>query len=213
MARTGYPLSTTPTAVAENYGLPHAIMGAGNIRVPQDIEDRPIALEEEMFRLAALVFIASAVSITPGALAQTNGGWQRYLDRAYGFSAALPLGAFEVVEAEGTPGMALREIGGQATVNLYGGPAQGMTRESLEDRLETDAQLSTTTYRAGGDSWFVLSGFYGGQRKDTIFYTKVLFSPDHQTFSVFEITFPARDKPRFEALVEHFEDNFTRPRL
>lgn len=165
-----------------------------------------------MFRLAALVLIASSSSIAPAALAQTNGGWQPYLDRAYGFSAALPLGAFEVVEAEGTPGMALREIGGQATVNLYGGPAQGMTREALEDRLETGAQLSTTTYRAGGDSWFVLSGFYGGERKDTIFYTKVLFSPDHQTFSAFEITFPAQEKPRFEPLVEHFEDNFTRPR-
>ena len=165
-----------------------------------------------MFRLAALVFMASSVSITPAALAQTSAGWQTYLDPVYGFSDALPLGMFEVVEAEGTPGMALKEINGQATVNLYGGPAQGMTREALEDRLETGAQLSTTTYRAGGDSWFVLSGFYGGPGKDTIFYTKVLFSPDHQTFSAFEITFPAQEKPRFEALVEHFEDNFTRPR-
>ena len=110
--------------------------------------------------------------------------------------------------------MALREIGGEATVNLYGGPAQGMTREALERRLENGAQgTTTTTYKAGGESWFVLSGYYdGGERPDTIFYTKVMFSPDHQTFSAFEITFPAQDKPRFEPLVEHFEDKFTRPR-
>jgi hypothetical protein len=164
-----------------------------------------------MFRLATLVFVASSMSATLG-LAQTSAGWQPYSDRAYGFSAELPMGAFEVVEAEGLPGIALSEIGGLATINLYGGPAQGMTREALENQLETGAQLSTTTYRAGGDSWFVLSGFYGGEEKDTIFYTKVLFSPDHQTFSAFEITFPTPDKPRFEALVEHFEDNFTRPR-
>lgn len=165
-----------------------------------------------MSRLAALVLIASSLITMPAALAQTGYGWQPYLDRTYGFSAELPLGTFEVVDPEGTPGMVLKEIGGQATVNLYGGPAQGMTRDSLEERLETGAQLSTTTYRAGGDSWFVLSGFYGGESQDTIFYTKVLFSPDQQTFSAFEITFPAQEKPRFEALVEYFEDNFTRPR-
>lgn len=166
-----------------------------------------------MFRFAALVVVALSMSITPSALAQTSGGWQPYLDRAYGFSAELPLGAFEVIDAGGTPGMALREIGGRATVNLYGGPAEGVTREALEARLETGAQVSTITYRAGGDSWFVLSGYYErGEGEDTIFYTKVLFSPDYETFSAFEITFPAGDKPRFEALVEHFEDNFTRPR-
>ena len=167
-----------------------------------------------MFRLAALVVITASMSITPSALAQTSGEWQPYVDPTYGFSAALPLDTFEVVAAGGTPGMALREIGGEATVNLYGGPAQGMTREALERRLENGAQgTTTTTYKAGGESWFVLSGYYdGGERPDTIFYTKVMFSPDHQTFSAFEITFPARDKPRFEPLVEHFEDNFTRPR-
>ncbi|MDB5613710.1 MAG: hypothetical protein JWQ22_1363 [Devosia sp.] len=166
-----------------------------------------------MLRLAALVIIASSTSILPAAMAQTNSGWQPYLDRTYGFSAELPLGSFEVVEAGGTPGIALAEIEGEATVNLYGGPAAGMTREALEDQLETGAKLATNTYKAGGDSWFVLSGYYdGGDTEDTIYYTKVMFSPDYQTFSAFEITFPAEEKPRFEALVEHFEDHFTRPR-
>jgi hypothetical protein len=164
-----------------------------------------------MLRLAASIVIASSMSIAPAALAQTNPGWQPYLDRAYGFSAELPLGAFEVIDAEGTPGIALQEIGGLATINLYGGPAEGMTRGSLEDKLQTGAQR--TTYQAGGDSWFVLSGYYdSAEREDTIYYTKVMFSPDGRTFSAFEITFPTRDKPRFERFVEHFEDNFTRPR-
>lgn len=73
--------------------------------------------------------------------------------------------------------MALREIGGQATINLHVGPAQGMSREALEDRLEIGPQQGTTTYRAGGDYWFVLSGFYGGELKDTIFIRMCWFSP------------------------------------
>ena len=166
-----------------------------------------------MIRNAALVVVASSMAISTVALAQTSAGWQTYVDRSYGFTAELPLGSFEMVEAEGIPGVALSEIGGQATINLYGGPANGMTRDALEARLKSGEQIGTTTYRAGGESWFVLSGFYDGvERDDMIFYTKVMFSPDHQTFSAFEITFPTRDKPRFEPLVEYFEDNFTRPR-
>jgi hypothetical protein len=169
-------------------------------------------MEEAMFRLAALAVITAMMSIAPVA-GQASGEWQRYVDPTLGFSAALPLGAFAVVAEDDTPGLTLKEIGGHATINLYGGPAQGMTREALESRLESGAQRTTTTYKAGGESWFVLSGYYDGmEREDTIFYTKVMFSPDHQTFSAFEITFPAQEKQRFEPLVEHFEDNFTRPR-
>jgi hypothetical protein len=169
-------------------------------------------MEEELRGLTALAVLAFASIIVPGALAQNSVGWQPYSDPSYNFSADLPLGMFEIVETEGTPGVALKEIDGQATVNLYGGPAEGMTRSALESRLESGEQIRTITYMAGDDSWFVLSGFYDGADSETIFYTKVLFAADHQTFSAFEITFPAEDKPRFEALVERFEDNFTRPR-
>jgi hypothetical protein len=107
----------------------------------------------------------------------------------------------------------LEEIGGTAMLSLYGGPAEGLTRDALEARLESGEQISTITYRAGGESWFVLSGFYEptNAEREVIFYTKVLFSADRNSFSAFEISFPAADKPRFEDLVERFEDNFTRP--
>ena len=166
-----------------------------------------------MFRQIALLVTALSIGMAPAALAQIGAGFKPYLDSTYGYSAQLPLDDFAVVDPQGTPGIALREIGGQATINLYGGPAAGMTRDALEQRLEAGAGTSTTTYRAGGNSWFVLSGYYDrAQPQDTTFYTKVLFSADQQTFSAFEITFPAGDKPRFAPLVEHFEDTFTRPR-
>jgi hypothetical protein len=170
-------------------------------------------VEGKMLRLTALSVLAFSLALMPAAMGQNSAGWEPYTDSIFKFSAELPLGAFEVIAAEGTPGIALEEIGGRATVNLYGGPAEGMTREALEARLERGEQIRTITYRAGGKSWLVLSGFYNGADIETIFYTKVLFSPDQRTFSAFEITFPAEDKPRFEDMVERFEDNFTRPQL
>jgi hypothetical protein len=146
--------------------------------------------------------------------AQTAADWTPYRDESFGFSAELPLGLFEAVEAEGSPGLVLAETGGEAVIKLYGGPADGLTRDTLEARLASGEQVGTITYRAGGDTWFVLSGFYEplGPGDLTIFYDKVMFSADRQTFSAFEISFPADDKPRLEDLVERFEDNFTRPR-
>lgn len=158
--------------------------------------------------------LALMLSLTVPALAQSETAqWQDYTDSTYGFSAQLPLGIFEEVDSGGRPGIMLEEIGGTAMLSLYGGPAEGLTRDALEARLESGEQISTITYRAGGDSWFVLSGFYKptNAEEDVIFYTKVLFSTDRDTFSAFEISFPAADKPRFEDLVERFEDNFTRP--
>jgi hypothetical protein len=79
--------------------------------------------------------------------------------------------------------------------------------------LAAGEQVRKITYRTGGESWFVLSGFYepSASGEPTIFYTKVLFSPTQGSFSAFEISFPESQKPRYEATVEYFEDNFTRP--
>lgn len=163
--------------------------------------------------LRTLVF-ALTVSLTIPAVAQTDLAWESYTDSTYGFSAELPTGWFAPVDDPDRPGISLVEVGGFAELSLYGGPAEGMTRDRLEDRLATGEQVSDITYRAGGDSWFVLSGYY--QADDladrTIFYTKVMFSPDQQTFSAFEISFPIEDKPRLAPMIEYFEDNFTRPR-
>lgn len=158
--------------------------------------------------LVALMAVPCAV------LAQgIDDNWQAYVDRDYGFSAQVPVGVFTPVNNPSRPGLSLEEMGGEAKLSLYGGPARGMTRDALEARLESGENISTITYRAGGASWFVLSGFYQPELtgEQTIFYTKVLFSPDRESFSAFEISFPERDKPRFEQMVEYFEDHFTRP--
>src|SRR5690606_36537181 len=160
---------------------------------------------------SAAVTMVSVAAVTAQPAAVT---WTPYADLVYGFSAERPPGRFSVHASERRPGRSRAEVGGEAQLSLYGGPAEGMDRDALAARLSAGEQIGTITYRAGGESWFVLSGFYEplGPGDLTIFYTEVLFSPDHQTFSAFEISFPANDKPRFEALVERFEDSFTRPR-
>lgn len=160
-------------------------------------------------RIASIV--AAALLMPSLALAQES-GWRPYADTTYGFTAELPLDTFTMVDSSDVPGVSLAEIGGDARINFYGGPAEGITRDALETRFVNGEQ--TITYRAGGESWFVLSGFYDSANaaEPMIFYTKVLFSADQRTFSAFEINFPAAEKPRFAPIVETFEDNFTRPR-
>ncbi len=155
--------------------------------------------------------VATLLSVQP-VLAQTE-GWQTYRDPYFGFSALLPTEQFAPIADPETPGVTLRSADGEAQINFHGGPAQDMSRDMLEERLSSGDQIRTITYRAGGASWFVLSGYYEPEGVDepVIFYTKVLFSPTHDSFSAFEISFPQSDKPRYEDMVEVFEDNFTRP--
>jgi hypothetical protein len=160
--------------------------------------------------LLSIAVVLFGVSLAP---AQENVEWTPYLDPAYGFSAELPLGLFEPVADAGAPGASFETADGHGLLRLSAGPAADMDREALEARLSQGAQVGTITYRAGGESWFVLSGYYEPQAGEelTIFYIKVMFGADREHFSAFEISFPADEKPRFEAVVERFEDNFTRP--
>ncbi|MHA6299668.1 hypothetical protein [Devosia sp. CAU 1758] len=163
-------------------------------------------------KLSAIVAMLLLLTV-PASAQELDAGWRTYTDHEFKFSAQLPLGLFIVQPESETPGTTLLQRDGTATLRLYGGPAVGLDRETLEDRLATGPGISEITYRAGDRSWFVLSGFYVPTEpgEQTIFYTKVMFSENQESFSAFEITFPASEKPRFAPIVEHLEDHFTRP--
>ena len=167
------------------------------------------------WKFLGVIFAMLLLSTGPALGQRVDAGWQTYTDDEFGFSAQLPLGLFMLDPNGQTPGMTLVERGGSATLRLYGGPAIGLDRNTLEDRLSAGPGISQVTYRAGGPSWFVLSGFYAPSRpgEETIFYTKVMFSEERTSFSAFEMTFPAAEKPRFAPIVEHLEDHFTRPQF
>lgn len=167
-------------------------------------------MKRQWFGAAALVL---GLWMSGPALAQQV-NWERYEDPQYGFSAELPYGAFEPLGEEGSGGLTLREVGGSGQISIYGGDAGGLTLESFAERLSSGEEVRTITYQAGGNSWFVLSGYYepeaAGER--LIFYTKVLLSADRESFSAFEISYDPAEKQRFDPLVSRIEDSFTRPR-
>jgi hypothetical protein len=157
--------------------------------------------------------ICMSLALGGPAHAQRSGNWAEYVDPQYGFSAELPYGLFEPLEDDGMGGLTLGEVGGTGQISIYGGNAEGLTLDGFAERLTSGNEVRSITYRAEGQSWFVLSGFYepetGGE--PLIFYTKLLLSADRETFSAFEISYDANEKARYDELVSRIEDNFTRP--
>ena len=157
--------------------------------------------------------VALTMMLGASAMAQ-EAEWARYVDPDFGFSADLPYGAFEPLSEDGSGGLTLGEVGGNGQISIYGGDANGLTLDVFAERLTSGNEARTITYRAEGNSWFVLSGYYepetGGE--PLIFYTKVLLSADRQTFSAFEISYDADEKEYYDDLVSRIEDSFTQPR-
>src|SRR5690606_5326981 len=89
----------------------------------------------------------------------------------------------------------LYERGGDAMIEVYGGEnADGLSAAGFADMLAGADRIAEVTYRAGGRSWFVLSGYYerlGFEDEELIFYAKFMFSPSRERFAAFEISYPA----------------------
>ena len=166
-----------------------------------------------MSKLLAGIAAVSLIRVGSVPSSAQSVDWERYVDPQYGFSAELPYGVFEPLEDDGSGGLTLGEVGGTGQISIYGGDAGGLTLEGFAERLSAGEEVRSITYQAGGDSWFVLSGYYqpDAEGERLIFYTKVLLSPDRETFSAFEISYDLDEKARFDGIVSRIEDSFTRP--
>jgi hypothetical protein len=58
------------------------------------------------------------------------------------------------------------------------------------------------TYQPRGRSWFVLSGYRGGQ----IYYEKVMFSCRDRVVNILAIAYPTSERGRFDPVVQRMED-------
>ena len=166
-----------------------------------------------MSKLLSGIAAVSLILVGSVPSSSQSAAWERYVDPQYGFSAELPYGVFEPLEDDGSGGLTLGEVGGTGQISIYGGDASGLTLEGFAERLTAGEEVRSITYQAGGDSWFVLSGYYqpDAEGERLIFYTKVLLSPDRETFSAFEISYDLDEKARFDGIVSRIEDSFTRP--
>jgi hypothetical protein len=158
------------------------------------------------------------LAFTLAAYAQPASQWQTYRDPQYGFSVDVPYGLFTEDTGRGQRnGIALSAINGGGQIQIYGGyNAKHADPETLAKVLTGTDRVKQVTYRASGRDWLVLSGYYGKEQSDAaediIFYTKFMFNPDHTSLSAFEISYPASEKRRYDAVIAHMEKSLRPPR-
>jgi hypothetical protein len=140
--------------------------------------------------------------------------WSRHVNDEPGFSIEVPLGMFEVIES--TPSITrFRDPETDALLEVYGGTNRdGLSLPAFIDFLSEAERIAEITYRAGGQTWFVISGYYrreGFEDGSLIFYAKFMFSADLERFSAFEISYPAIHKERMDPVVERLESSLQSP--
>lgn len=157
---------------------------------------------------------AAVILLVASPLQAGDAGWQAFHEDRLGYRIDLPLGMFHVVE-EMPDRISLQETGGEAQLLAYGGENAGdATVAEFRRTLEGAEWIREITYRAGGRSWFVLSGYYRREdveQEDLIFYAKVMFNADRSRFSGFEISYPRSDKRRFDPIVTRIEKSLRPP--
>ena len=159
--------------------------------------------------IAAVLLVAAGL---PNGAWAHDAGWRSYGEG--GYSIDLPLGLFERTESsEGR--LMLRQINGPGQIGVYAGRnPKGASLEEFEETLTDTDRVREVTYHAAGNSWFVLSGYYGRtdtQPQDLIFYLKFMFNADHSRFAGFEISYPRSAKHRFDPIVRHMEKSLRPP--
>jgi hypothetical protein len=143
-----------------------------------------------------------------------QGGWERYVDPDLGYRIDLPTGQFKRIEAD-PPLVRLHRDETDALLEVYGG--YNRDRLSLSESVDFLSQadrIAEITYRTGGRSWFVISGYYRREEPSDpslIFYAKVMFSRDLERFSAFEISYPQRYKRQMDPVVEALESSLRPP--
>ena len=98
---------------------------------------------------------------------------------------------------------------------MYGGHNHdGFSLPEFIDFLSHADRIAEITYRTGGQTWFVISGYYQRANADDrslIFYAKFMFSRDLERFSAFEISYPPSHKEQMDPVVETLESSLRSP--
>lgn len=151
--------------------------------------------------------LAIYMGLTGATLAEN---WQRY-DSPAGFSISLPSDRFSV-KSETAGRLSLKEDGGSAQIDVFGVTnAERLGVRQFRDMMESAVSSRRITYRAAGNSWFVLSGYLEDEVVPTVFYAKFILNRAGTALSAFEISYPASQKSVFDPVVETMEDSLTSP--
>jgi len=154
--------------------------------------------------LAALMLVLG--SVLPAAAAE----WQRYVHPGFGFAIDLPVSGY--VRDEGAQDrLTLRDDRQGVQIDVFGvRNDSGMSLREFATMIVAADPSRRITYRAGGNRWFVISGYLGDG--DTIFYAKFLVNRAGTQLSAFEISYPQAAKRRLDRLVTRIEKSLSSPR-
>ena len=153
--------------------------------------------------LAAAAGVLAAMAAPLFALAQTNLGWQTYVDPEFGMSISYPAGILPR-QTESADGVifsgedAILEVSGIEMPDVR-------TSTDLRRAISTAPGYENVTYSPRGDRWLVLSGYRGSD----IFYEK--FFVIDGTIVGFSFQYPEAERRFYDPLVEAMEDSFRTP--
>ncbi len=145
-----------------------------------------------------------------GAPAQpSEDDWLEYKNSRFGTSIAYPASLFVPQPPPvNNDGRSFSGVGGTWSFFLFGQyNALEMTLGELEADDIAGGGYDSVTYRRGGEDWYVLSGYRGGD----VFYRKLLRRDDGETLHVFEISYPKQDKRTFDAIAARMAKSFAAP--
>ena len=149
---------------------------------------------------AAMVLFASPL---------TAQDWSRYA--APGVVIDVPTRSFVVVSDEGGR-LRLSDAERGAELQVFGGRnVQGLSVAAFRQAVESADPSRDITYRAAGNSWFVISGHMTDPESadGLIYYAKFIFSTDRSQFAAFEISYPRRLKQAFDRVLERLEESLS----
>lgn len=160
-----------------------------------------------------LILVVAAMSLVSVAAAQ-GVGWEPFRHPEHGYSIDLPLGLMEP-QGESQGRLIFAEPDSFAQLVLYSeANSEGASIDELAESVERSSGVQNVTYREGGDSWFVMSGYYEPEERpneELIFYIKLMASADRSRYAVFALYYPREDKERFDPIVERLEASFRPP--
>lgn len=146
--------------------------------------------------LRTLLALLALLALAPAASAQTR--WATYANARFGTTADYPADLFtrRDPEPENGDGVRLHTADGRATLIIYGHyNSENDTPARYFDRI---VDKTGVTYRHVTRTSYVASGRRGAD----IFYERCNFRRgDRATVDCFELTYPANEKKRWDAIV------------
>ena len=133
--------------------------------------------------------------------------WASYRNARFGFTVKYPADIFVFEAAQSDERVKqFRSRDGRAALRIFGTPnPDGRTLIQYRTVLIQERYAKATLdYAPQRNTWFVLSGFSGGD----IFYERVTFACDKRSFHGWMLVFPASERLLYDRITEEMHRNY-----